>query len=163
MATFNLPRKMTIRAHGQRVVLVHSRRDRPEHTLMKALLWALYLPDYPDAKIELRIGDRYKPDVVELDDYGEPVFWAEAGKVGRDKIHSVARRFRDTHIAIAKWDARLTPIEAIVSEAVEGLDRTAPFDLIRFPPDSYDRFMGDRAEISVDHTGLEWLRIGAFS
>jgi hypothetical protein len=34
---------------------------------MKALLWALYLPIYPKLSVEIAIGDRYRPDVVELD------------------------------------------------------------------------------------------------
>ena len=72
--------KYTFRAHDRKIVVVKKRGERVEHVLMKALLWALYLPQYPQATIEVKVGDRYKPDVVALDTRGEPVFWAEAGR-----------------------------------------------------------------------------------
>ena len=153
-------RKYTFRAGGRKVVVVKRARERPEHVFMKAFLWALYLPVYPDAAIEVSVGDRYKPDVVQVDRWGDPVFWAEAGKVGTAKIESLARRFRGTHFALAKWDTALEPYESIVRSAVAGLDRGAPFDLIRFPPDGLARFVDERGEIRIDRDRLEWLRVG---
>jgi hypothetical protein len=29
--------------------------------------------------VEIPVMGRYKPDVVQFDDNGEPIFWAEAG------------------------------------------------------------------------------------
>jgi hypothetical protein len=69
-----LRRKLTLRAHGEQVVFVKKKRERIEHVLMKAFLWALYLPEYPDLTVEIRVGDRYKPDVVGLDERGQPTF-----------------------------------------------------------------------------------------
>ena len=153
-------RKYTFRAHGRKQIVAKRRHERPEHVFMKAFLWALYLPDYPDAVIEVKVGDRYKPDVVELDRWGGPVFWGEAGRVGREKIESLVRRYRDTHFALAKWDADLEPFEGIVRDAVAGLDRDAPFDLLRFPPDALDRFVDDRGTIEIGFDRLEWVRVG---
>jgi len=73
---------------------------------MKALLWALYLPHYPELTVEISIGDRYKPDVVALDAQGSPVFWGEAGQVGLTKIRSLLRRHRRTHFAIGQMGVR---------------------------------------------------------
>ena len=95
-----LRRKWTLRAHGRQVVFVKKSNESSEHVLMKALLWALYLPDYPELTVEISIGDRYKPDVVALDAQGSPTFWAEAGQVGVDKIQSLVRRHRRTHFAL---------------------------------------------------------------
>lgn len=155
-----LRRKWTLRAHGRQVVFVKKPYESATHVLMKALLWALYLPDYPDLTVEVGIGDRYKPDVVALDDRGEPRFWGEAGEVSVAKIRSLARRYRDTHFALAKWDMRLDPLMAIVSAALEGPRRRAPFDLISFPADSADRFVDDDGSIHVSHDELEWVRLG---
>lgn len=152
-------RKYTFRAHGRKVVVVKKRRERPEHVFMKAFLWALYLPEYPGATIEVHVGDRYKPDVVELDGRGAPVFWAEAGKVGKEKVESLTRRYRHTHFAMAKWDTSLEPFEAIVRAAVADLRRSAPCDLVRFPPDSFHRFVDARGRIGVSHDQLERIRI----
>lgn len=126
---------------------------------MKAFLWALYLPAYPDLSVEVSIGDRYKPDVVALDPFSRPVFWGEAGQVGADKIHSLARRYRQTHLAIAKWDMALDPLQTIVESALADLNRSAPFDLIQFPPDSVDRFIDDRNDIHLTHEALNWTRL----
>lgn len=154
-------RKYTFRAHGRKQIVAKRRHERPEHVFMKAFLWSLYLPEYPDAVIEVKVGDRYKPDVVVLDRWGGPVFWGEAGRVGTGKIESLVRRYRDTHFALAKWDTDLEPFEQIVDDAVAGLDRGAPFDLLRFPPDSLERFVDERGTIDIDFDRLEWLRVRA--
>ena len=48
------------------------------------------LPRFPRGVIipvvEIRVGDRYKPDVVSLDGQGQPRFWGEAGRVGSAAI-----------------------------------------------------------------------------
>lgn len=77
--------------------------------------------------------------MVSLDAVGRPRFWGATGKVGGPKIASLARRFRDTHFAIAKWGLDLTPHIALVRKALNGLNRSAPFDLLSFPLDSADR------------------------
>lgn len=170
MADPIIPRKWMLRAHGQRNVFVWGRRERSVHTLMKAFLWALYLPEYPHISVEVRIGDRYKPDVIayagqEIAPAGvftvqqDPLFWGEAGQVGRDKIDSIVSRYPDTHFAIAKWHTRLDPLEKLVRSALDGVKRTAPFDLITFAPDSYTRFIDDSGNITIHHDDLTWIRL----
>lgn len=156
----SLRRKWTLRAHGEQVVFVKKSNERTAHVVMKALLWALYLPQYPDMAVEIRIGDRYKPDVVSLDERGRPRFWGEAGAIGAQKIDSLARRFRDTHFAIGKWDTGLAPFIDLVSDALAGRTRSAPCDLIRFPADSAERFIDEWGNIHVTHDDLEWVRLG---
>jgi len=154
-----LRRKLTLRAHGRQVVLIKKPVEQATHVLMKAFLWALYLPEYPDARIEYPIGDRYRPDVVALDPSGEPLFWGEAGRVGVEKIGSLVRRYRSTHFAMGKWDMRLEPHVEIVREAVAGIGRSAPFDLIRFPADSAERFIDERGVITISHDDITCVRI----
>lgn len=159
MSDFLLPRKWTLRAHGRQVVLIKRPNEQSAHVLMKALIWALYLPVYPDLAIELVIGDRYKPDVVALDEQGRPRFWGEAGQVGVEKIRSLTRRYRQTHMAIARWDTRLDPLAGIVSAALAGQERTAPVDLLRFPADSAERFVAADGTLTLTHADLEWIRL----
>lgn len=154
-----LRRKWTLRAHGKQVVFVKKPSESTEHVMMKALLWALYLPQYPDLTVEVPVGDRYRPDLVALDGSRQPAFWAEAGDVGTAKIRSLARRYRRTHFAIAKWDAGLEPLRATVAGAVDGLGRTGPFDLISFPADSAERFVDEAGCIHIGHADLRWLRL----
>lgn len=154
-----LPRKWTLRAHGRRVVFVKKRNERSAHVLMKAFLWALYLPDYPNLQVEVGIGDKYKPDVIALDRWQRPRFWGEAGEVSVDKIESLVRRYRDTHFAMAKWDTDLEPYVEIVQEAIASYNRTAPFDLLRFPPDSAKRFIGERGTITLSREQITYIRL----
>ena len=161
-----IPRKWQLTAHNQRNVFLWGRQERSTHTLMKAFLWALYLPQYPDMSVEVRIGDHYKPDVVmmppEPNIYSvvtEPLFWGESGQVGRDKIHALVRRYPGTHFAIAKWNASLRPFVALVEAALDGVERTAPFDLLPFPSDSKSRFIDEKGNINITHDDLKWVRL----
>lgn len=154
-----IPRKWPLRAGGQRNVFAKGANESGEHVLMKALLWALYLPTYPDLTVEVRIGDRYKPDLVSLNEMNEPIFWGESGKVSRGKIYSLGRRFPKTHFAIAKWDMNLNPLRDLVSKELNGLKRHAPFDLIRFPPNSMTRFIDDGGQINITFDDIEWIRL----
>jgi hypothetical protein len=159
MDELRLRRKWTLRAHGRQVVFVKKPVESVEHVVMKALIWALYLPQYPDLVVEIRVGDRYKPDVVALEAGGKPVFWGEAGEVSTAKIRSLARRHKRTHFALAKWDTRLEPLAGIVTGALEGLGRSAPFDLISFPDDAAERFIDDEGVIRVSHAEVSWVRL----
>lgn len=152
---FALRRKLTLRAHGRKVVFLKKSGESLEHVLMKAFLWALYLPRYPELSVEIPIGDRYKPDVVQLDALGEPVFWGEAGKVSEEKVASLGRRFPRTHFVVAKWSVSLAPFEALVRDALDAGRRHAPFELLAFPADSAERFLADDGSVTVGFDDLE--------
>ena len=159
-----LRRKLTLRAVGpegpRKMVFLKRPVESIEHVLMKAFLWALYLPAYPALAVEVRIGDKYKPDLVHLDPRGAPVFWGEAGKVSLDKYRSLLRRFPDTHFAVAKWAERLDPHVALVRAALDGRPRRAPFDLLTFPPDAAERFIGADGTLTVTFADLDHVSLG---
>ena len=154
-----LRRKYALKAHGRRIVLIKKAYERHSHVMMKAFLWALYLPIYPDMLLEIYVNDRYKPDVVDLDDLNIPKFWREAGRLGLNKIRSLFRRYPNTHFAISKWEQSIEPYERIFKDAVARLRRTRPIDLIHFSKDSPERFIGGDGEIHISHNDLEWIRI----
>lgn len=149
MSDLIIPRKWTLHAHDKRVTFVKGPIESAEHVLMKAFLWALYLPQYPDLTVETYIGDRYKPDVVSRDLAGTPLFWGESGRVGEDKILSLCRRFPDTHFVIAKWSRRLDPVVEQVEKALKRRPHQAPFELLSFPPDSLERFIDADSQVRV--------------
>lgn len=157
----HLRRKLTLRAHGEQVVFVKHKQERIEHVWMKAFLWALYLPTYPDLSVEIRVGDKYKPDVVAMDPRrGRPRFWGEAGHVGADKIVALVRRYPDTHFALAKWAMGLAPFVEMVEDAAAEARRSAPFDLLCFPADSAERFIDPKGRITLSFDDVDWTRIG---
>lgn len=50
-----------------------------EHVLMKALGYAMFVGQYPMLEIEVKVGLRYKPDLVARNAAGDFLFWGEAG------------------------------------------------------------------------------------
>ncbi|MBP8252493.1 MAG: hypothetical protein KAX40_09020 [Herpetosiphon sp.] len=85
MSDLVLRRKWTLKAHSSQIVLIKKPIESAEHVVMKALLWALYLPQYSQIQVEVSIGTRYKPDLIALDDQQQPIFWGEAGRVSEEK------------------------------------------------------------------------------
>ncbi len=150
--------KWTLRTGGQTVVFKKNSNEKSTHVLMKAFLWALYLPEYPGLTVEVRVGDRYKPDVVAVDSEGTPSFWGESGKVGLGKLRSLVKRYPTTHFAIAKWEGRLSTIVGSLKGILDAPNRAAPFDVLVFSADSAERFIGDRGRISVSFEDIEWRR-----
>ena len=165
----HLRRKYTFKTSGgangganstAQVVFVKKKQERPAHVWMKAFLWALYLPSYPDLQVEVSVGDKYKPDVVALDPWGAPRFWGEAGAVSAEKIQSLLRRYPRTHFAMAKWNAALAPFAEVVRRASrEGPVRHAPFDLIRFPTSSREHFIDRKGRVQLSFGDVEWQRL----
>ncbi|GAB5518908.1 MAG: hypothetical protein RhofKO_11590 [Rhodothermales bacterium] len=137
-----LQRKWTLKAHGQQHVFVKRVQESTEHVLMKAGLWACYLPDYPGLQVEVSIGDKYKPDLVALGEDGTPLLWAEAGKVTPAKVASLTRRYPDTMFVLAKWAMRLQSIAAVYQKARDPRHR-APFHLLSFPSDTAKYILPD--------------------
>ncbi len=150
--------KFTFRAGGKKQVFVKKPVEHHRHVVMKALLWALYLPEYAQLQVEVSIGFRYKPDLVAPGD-DTPLFWAEAGRVGNQKLQWVIHRFPRTHFAFAVWGASLSSMTARVHRQARGVRRLAPVDVIAFPEDAVARFFEPKGTIRVHHSDLNWQRL----
>jgi hypothetical protein len=155
----NLSLKWTIRAQGKQIVLLKKRNEKSSHVLMKAFIWALYLPYYPKLTVEVGISHRFKPDVVSLGPGGTPEFWGEAGHTGVRKIRLLLKRYRSTHIAFAKWNTPLKSFSNIIEKALAGIERNRPVDLLSFPADSADRFIDKEGNMQLTHDALDWVRL----
>ena len=139
----DLRRTLTVRSpvDGAKLVLTKKRGESREHVLMKAALWVLYRPLFPDVRVEVAVGDAFKPDLVALAPppggpaYGdpEPTFWGEAGRVTPKKWASLLRRFPDTHFAWARWNERLDPHAATLRRALGPRARRAALEVVRVP------------------------------
>jgi hypothetical protein len=158
MTDLYLRRKLSFRAHGRTLVLVKRSNEKIEHCLMMALLWALYLPAYPDLRIDVSIGARYRPDLVQLDALGHPMLWGEAGEVGLQKLRLLCARYSDTHLVFAKWAINLQPFAGLLDSALAGVRRSAPAELIGFDADAA-RFVDTAGQITIgfaDVTRRRW-------
>jgi hypothetical protein len=148
MTDLHLRRKLSFRAHGRTLVLVKRSNEKIEHRLMMALLWALYLPAYPELRIDVPIGARYRPDLVQLNTNGRPELWGEAGEVGLEKLRLLCGRYRDTHLVFAKWAINLQPFASLLDVALTGVRRSAPAELIGFDAEAA-RFVDATGQITI--------------
>jgi len=158
MTELHLRRKLSFHAHGRTLVLVKRSNEKIEHRVMMALLWALYLPAYPNLRIDVPIGARYQPDLVQLGPAGHPVFWGEAGEVGLEKLRLLCTRYRATHLVFAKWAINLQPFASLLDTVLAGMPRTAPTELIGFDADAA-RFADATGQILIgfeDVTRRRW-------
>jgi hypothetical protein len=150
--------KYSFRADGQKLVVVKRPVEHLRHVVMKVLLWALYLPQYPHLRVEVSIGYKYKPDLVQTGPQG-PEFWAEAGRIGSQKLHRMLRRFPRTHFALAVWGQSPATLQTRVCRQAERMPRSAPIDVIAFPDDADTRFIDQRGSIRIGLDDLNWRRI----
>lgn len=153
-----LRRKWTMRAHDKQVVFIKKPYESDIHVLTKALIWALYLPNYPNLAVEIKAGGRYKPDLVQFGESGEPIFWGEAGQVSLKKMKDLVNRYRFTHLVFAKWDIKLEPFQKILEKETASIHRSAPIDLISFPADSDRRFIQPDGAIRITFEDVYRLR-----
>ena len=153
-----LRRKWTMRAHDKQVVFIKKPYESDIHVLTKAFIWALFLPDYPNLAVEIKAGGRYKPDVVQFGENGEPVFWGEAGQVSLKKMQDLISRYRNTHLVFAKWHMKLEPFQRILEKETASIRRSAPIDLISFPTDSDRRFIRQDGTIRINFKDVYHLR-----
>ncbi len=154
-----LRRKLTVRAHGRSLVLVKHPLESTGHVLQKALLWALYLPHYPDLRVEVSLPtpSRYKPDLLALDAQQHPIFWGECGEVSIAKFRFLLDRYRRTHIVFSKWSTRLDPFAELIEQVLPGSHRSALVELIGFPATATTTIMDD-GTINIDRNDIEIRR-----
>lgn len=153
-----LRRKWTLRAHGKQMVFIKKPFESDVHVVTKALIWALFLPDFPHLSVEIPVGGRYKPDVVQFDEKGEPIFWGEAGHVSRRKMRTLIQRHRSTHLVFAKWDLDLALFSRMLQKETASVRRQAPVDLISFPAASDERFIQPDGSIQISFNDIGLVR-----
>lgn len=90
---------------GKRMRLWQRPGESYEHVLMKALGYAMYARDYPNLEIEIRVGLRYKPDLIALGADGDFAFWGECGQNSIRKTHWILKHTRTEKMVLFKISA----------------------------------------------------------
>jgi len=132
MGDIDLRKKFTFKIHGKKIVLIKKSYESFAHVAAKALCYALYLSFYSDIKVEVKIGERYKPDLVMLGDDRKPVFWAECGAVSRQKIYKILHKFPATHFSFIKIAEDIGQFKKLIIEQKEKAGHTGHVDIIGF-------------------------------
>ncbi len=66
-----------------------------EHILMKALGYAMFIEKYPKLEVEMKVGLKYKPDIVAQNGKRDFTFW---GECGQNAVSKTAWLLKHTHI-----------------------------------------------------------------
>lgn len=120
------------------------------HVLAKALVYALYLDEYPGLTIEPVIDDRYQPDVVAVDSEGQVLFWVECGAVKPEKIAKILHKYRGARFVFVKKPARIPPFLKIVGKIIGQRKHPVRLEVLGFPED-FERFTDDKGHIGLTH------------
>jgi hypothetical protein len=90
---------------GRRVRLWQRNGESYGHVLMKALGFAMFVPAYPNLEIETKLGLRYTPDLIALDEKNEKndyAFWGECGQNSIRKTNWILKHTRTEKLVLFK-------------------------------------------------------------
>lgn len=87
---------------GNRIRLWQRVGESYEHVLMKALGYAMFIEKYPQMEIEVKIGLRYKPDLIARRGDGGFDFWGECGQNSIRKTHWILKHTRTRKFVLFK-------------------------------------------------------------
>lgn len=130
--------KLTVRVGQRKVVLAKSAGESERHILLKALLYALFIEQYPDLQIERNLGLRYKPDLVALGSTHSPRFWAESGVTSRQKVGWLVRHLRDGHLVFAHQAGASDTFAEMIASAIRREPRNGLIEVFSFGDDAWD-------------------------
>ena len=156
--------------NGQSTVVYKKKQETLQHVLTMAMIWALYLEEYPRLEIEQDISDPdYLPDVVSVDSDGVPLFWGESGRMKVHKAVDLLQRYPGTHIVHCRWGMEITdfsePLEGYLQEQFDlGLldlrsHRTAKFIFCSLPLDVWRFIDEDTMTIHITKADLKWKEL----
>ncbi len=120
---------------------------------MKALGYAMFVPDYPNLKIEHPVGLRYKPDLIAQDADGRFRFWGECGQVSLRKIAWLLKHTRVERLVIFKINTAIAPLaDEIRTEVPIKYRQPNRVEIIGFLPDIIHLTIERR----INHIPPEW-------
>jgi uncharacterized protein YaeQ len=119
----------------ERIFMRKNAGESLTHVLMKLVSYLIFY--HPDLLIEESVGQRYKPDLVRLNDYDEPVQWIDCGTTSLKKLEQISRDNTETLIDIVKPTER--ELRLYKQQADERLSHPERVRYITFEPGFLDR------------------------
>mmetsp|Transcript_7138 Transcript_7138/g.17407 ORF Transcript_7138/g.17407 Transcript_7138/m.17407 type:complete len:278 (+) Transcript_7138:51-884(+) len=160
-----------VTANGVTKTLEKKRMETTEHVLTKAIIWKLFMNDYPNIKIEFDIGDPdYLPDVVSTtrtsSNQTETLFWGESGRMKAHKALDLMRRYPNMHIVHCRWgidlDSFVRPfLEYLEAEIKEEdlINWKGRFSFASLPSEVWKFIDEDTRTIVIERRDLEWQEL----
>ena len=103
---------------GKRMRLWQRPGESYGHVLMKALGYAMFAPVYPNLEIEIRVGLRYKPDLIAAGADGTFAFWGECGQNSIRKTHWILKHTRTEKMVLFKIGANVSQLVKQIREEI---------------------------------------------
>jgi len=167
---------LNLTANGVTKTLEKKRMETLQHVLTKAMIWKLFMNDYPNLEIELDIGDPdYLPDVVGTStnegiantcNNTEISFWGESGRMKVHKALDLMRRYPNAHIVHCRWSIDIETfmrpfIEYLETELVEEDTSwwTGKFSFASLPLEVWEFIDEDTGTIFIERDDLEWREL----
>ena len=110
---------------GNRMRLWQRTGESYEHVLMKALGFVMFVGEYPNLEIEIKIGLRYKPDLIAFSEKNGFAFWGECGQNSIRKTHWILKHTRTEKLALFKIGMNTESLIKQLREEIPAKYRTA--------------------------------------
>ena len=108
----------------KRVRLWRKPGESYEHILMKALAFAMFAGQFPNLEIEIKIGLRYKPDLIAVKPNGDYAFWGECGQNSIRKTLWILKHTRTEKLVLFKIGQNTLPLVNQLREEIPAKYRT---------------------------------------
>ena len=132
---------------GKRMRLWQRQGESYEHILMKALAFAMFFRKYPTLEIEIKVGLRYKPDLIAQNEKGEFLFWGECGANSLRKTNWLLKHTRTQKLALFKIGQNLEQFTKQLREEIPAKYRLqGRLVLINFVDDIVDLTVSKQIE-----------------
>jgi hypothetical protein len=163
--------KLNLTANGVTKTLEKKRMETLQHVLTKAMIWKLFMDEYPDLEIELDIGDPdYLPDVVgtstTTSNHTEISFWGESGRMKVHKALDLMRRYPNAHIVHCRWgidvESFMGPFTEYLETELQDEDTSwwkGKFSFASLPLEVWEFIDESTGTILIERSDLEWREL----
>ena len=125
-----------------------------EHILMKALGFAMFAEQYPTLEIEVKVGLRYKPDLIARNESGDFLFWGECGANSLRKTVWLLKHTRTQKLVLFKIGQNLEQLTKQLREEIPVKNRPQNrLVLINF----VDGIVGLTVSKQIEKVSKEWF------
>ncbi|HSK72133.1 MAG TPA: hypothetical protein VK892_10590 [Pyrinomonadaceae bacterium] len=139
---------------GRRVRLWQRQGESYEHILMKALSYAMFVEKYPHLEIEVKIGLRYKPDLIARGEDGELEFWGECGANSIRKTAWILKHTRTKKFVLFKIGQNVVQLLEQLREEIQAKYRpNGRFLLVNFRDEIADL----TASRQIEKVSQDWF------
>jgi hypothetical protein len=130
----------------EKIVLESRSGESTRHVALKVLAYLLFRHEVAPLplRIEQKVGQRHKPDLVALDpETGDARLWVDCGQIETERLGRIVRRNPRTRVVVVKptaRDARLYALSALKDLPTEP-ERLARVAFVGFGPDFLADFL----------------------